>query len=297
MLKNQRVLITGVTGFIGRRLFSLLNKEGIEVLGISSKHSGDNIINCSLFDKNLLQETVRNFYPTTIVHLAAIANPVEQNVSSIYRTNVEGTVNLFEAIRLTSSTPRVVVASTAGVYGNQDQRAIPESAIPDPTNHYSCSKLASERVARLYADQLNLRIDILRLFNVIGIGQSENFLVPKLVKIFKNKVNSVELGNINAVRDFIDVEFVTNVIAAIIDRKDDRSSILNVCSGHGYSGEDILDILSHLTDWQPKIIQNDNLIRKNEIWRLVGDPSKLFAVLPYRPKCVKEILSDMLAQA
>ena len=110
--------------------------------------------------------------------------------------------NLLEALNLNSKElMHIFVISSASIYGNGYKLPIKEHFLPNPDSDYAVSKLASEFVAKLFME--TLPITILRPFNYTGIGQDENFIIPKIIDHFKKKP-TIELGNINE-REFNDV--------------------------------------------------------------------------------------------
>lgn len=292
-----RVLVTGATGFIGRHLVEKLSKLGINWLGLSNSSESDKIVRCSLLDKDRLNNLCLEFSPTTVIHLAAIANPTYGDFTQLYQVNVLGTENLLDAVCNTknSLTPRFIIASTAGVYGNQPFYKIPESAPYLPVNHYSYSKVITELLSQQYKDRAD--ICVCRLFNVVGIGQAPFFLVPKLVNAFVSKQKKIQLGNITAVRDFVDVGFVIDFFIKLMQEDSFPFDVVNVCSGSGYSGQDVYEKLVALTGYRPEIVISDSFVRKNEIRRLVGSTQRISTFFPSVPRGLDLILSDMLLRS
>jgi len=276
----NKVLITGITGFIGSHLASALEKESIEIIG--STNSPGKVNNKTFYidfaSEDSLAEWISNFKPDAIVHTAAITNVMHSDLAEIYRTNVIYTENLLNAIAKTCSKDvNVIVASTAGVYGNNQAEQINEAALASPNNHYSYSKLVTEHLCNLYRDKFIT--NVVRPFNIIGKGQRDNFLIPKLASCYANKSDNVPLGNIDAVRDYLSIDDCVRVLMKLILNKTQIDGPVNICSGVGYSARDAMYILETISGHKLNYFINPDFVRKNEIWRLVGCPKKLNAIV------------------
>lgn len=276
---KHRVLITGATGFIGSRIYYSLKKAGIPVVGTTTAltSSDPNIKNVDFSDVEALKIFIKEFSPTDVVHLAAITNVMHGDISEIYRVNVLFSENLLEAV--TDVCPKgtsVIMTSTAGVYGNSTEPYLHENITPSPNNHYSYSKMVMESICNNFRDDLNIRI--VRPFNIIGKGQSINFLIPKLVSRFVNREQNILLGNIESIRDYISVEDCVSVYMYLILNKCSFESPLNICSGIGHSAKDAISILENVAGYHINYSIDNSFVRKNEVWKLVGDSTRLNAL-------------------
>ncbi|MDR1555026.1 MAG: GDP-mannose 4,6-dehydratase [Campylobacteraceae bacterium] len=296
-MKKNKVLITGANGFIGSRLVQRLLANEFEILALTY---GDNqpeyphtIV--SLNNRAELERIFAEYRPSVVVHLAAIAFAVYANPAEVYNVNVCGTENLLAAAKKFTPGSRVILTSTAGVYGNQAYEVYNETLPFNPANHYSYSKMITEFISRFYQDVLD--VSIVRPFNIIGSGQNVKFIVPKLVKHYAECTPSIELGNMDSVRDYVDVDYCISVIEQLI-AADSVPDILNICTGIPHSGMDLLRILSELTGHYPEIIIKDTFVRNNEVWRMVGCNKRLEKFMNGRgavAKKLEEVLKDMLA--
>ena len=299
---THRILITGINGFVGRHITKeLLTNKDIRIMGFDRSVNGSfdkNVVveTVNLLDKDALTKTISEFKPTAVIHLAAIASPTYGNVGDLYDINVHGSENLLDVLyEICDANTRVVLTSTAGVYGNSGKEFITEETPYNPENHYSFSKMVMEYIAKKYQDKLDIKI--VRPFNMIGIGQSENFLVPKLVKAFASKQPVLSVGNMNTYRDFVDVDFAAKIFCKLALSPKVEYDVINICAGHGTTGNDILVALKEITKYSPKVEINPQFIRKNEIMRLVGDPTKCNKFIgELRTKPVKTILAEMVKQ-
>jgi nucleoside-diphosphate-sugar epimerase len=169
---------------------------------------------------------------------------------------------------------------------------IAETISPAPVNHYAASKLAMEAMVRTYADRLP--IVMTRPFNYTGVGQSVNFLVPKLVAHFAQRRLFVELGNLDVVRDFSDVRAVAQAYLRLLSA-DVPEGVTNLCSGVGRSLRWVLEQLTELSGHSLEVRVNPAFVRASEVHRLVGSSIRMegaLGVLPHRD--FRETLAWML---
>ena len=180
---KQKILLTGAAGFTGLFFKSAAEAAGHTVWPLAA----------DLTDKAAVAAEVAQVQPTAVVHLAAISFVGHADDAAFYSVNVLGTVNLLAALAALPVPPtKVLVASSANVYGNCDASPITEAQPPAPVNHYATSKLAMEHMALTYADRLP--VVITRPFNYTGPGQAPQFLIPKLVSHFARRADRIELG-------------------------------------------------------------------------------------------------------
>lgn len=294
-----RVLITGISGFTGPYVRAALESRGHQVVGLAD-HAGSAAAGRAV-DRavDLLNAVaVRRFIDSEsfdyVVHLAAVSFVAHETAADYYRVNVLGTLNLLEALAAGSGKlKKVVLASSANIYGRPVRSPVDESAAPAPTSHYGVSKLAMELMAGTWFDRLPILIT--RPFNYSGVGQSPKFVLPKLVDHFRHRAEAIELGDTAVVREFMDVRDVADVYAALLE-SEAASQAVNLCAGRGYRLDEILEKLGALTGAAPRIQRAPGLVRSNEIPHLVGSPARLKSLLPaaaFRP--LDETLRWMLA--
>ncbi len=175
---------------------------------------------------------------------------------------------------------RILVASSANVYGNISGRELNEDICPAPVNHYAASKLAMEHMVRTWFDRLP--IIVTRPFNYTGPGQDEKFVVPKIVNHYRRRANSIQLGDVRVERDFSDVEDVVEAYVRLLE-SDVRSEVVNICSGKSISVAAIIAEMNRIAGYEIKVELQQDLLRKNEINRLVGDNRKLKTLIGFAP--------------
>jgi len=288
----KKGLITGIDGFTGKHLQSYLEKNSFEVYGTSLEKEEKNIFQCDITQKEDIKRVLKEIKPEYIIHLAAISFAAESNITPYYNVNVIGTTNLLEAINELNIQPKkTIIASSATVYGSQEKNILFEELCPNPLNHYGISKLAKEQVAKSFFEKLN--IIITRPFNYTGLYQEEHFLIPKIVKHFKEKKKVIELGNLEVEREFNDVEFVCEAYKRLL-LSDISGEIINIASGRGIKLLDVIKIMEEIAQYKIEIKINPKFVRKNEISSLTGSNKKLFELVGKIPqKEFKETLKSM----
>ncbi|PLC52489.1 GDP-mannose 4,6 dehydratase [Pollutimonas nitritireducens] len=276
MPTNKTALITGIQGFTGSYMQAELTAAGYRVVGLGS-HAGpdqDDYRQVNLVDGAAVKQTIQDIQPSVIVHLAAVAFVGHGNANAFYEVNLIGTRNLLEGIAAMDSIPDcVLLASSANVYGNAQEGILSEDTVPAPANHYAVSKLAMEHMATLYS--AIFPIVIARPFNYTGLGQSDKFLIPKIVSHFRSKAPIIELGNLDVWRDFSDVRSIAQAYRRLLEVPSAAGQTVNVCSGETYSLREIIDICSTITGHSLNVHVNPAFVRSNEIKSLCGDGSRL----------------------
>ena len=257
------MLVTGADGFTGLHFVKQAREAGYEVFEFDA----------DLTNPSAVQNQVNAAAPDVVVHLAAISFVGHDKASAFYDVNVIGTLNFLDALlKLPNMPSRVLLASSANVYGNCEQSPISETQSPAPLNHYAMSKLAMEHLASTYADRLPLFF--VRPFNYTGPGQAESFVIPKLVAHFKRGASKVELGNLTVEREYNDVRMVTQAYLKLLAHAQ-VGETYNICSGNTYTLHQVIAALTELSGHSMEIAVNPLFVRANELHRLCGDATKL----------------------
>lgn len=291
-----RILLTGATGFLGKHLFRHLQSMGHEMFGTANRSQVDEpIFYCDIRDPLAVEAVFRRVQPDIVIHCAAISSVTSSTAQDYYRVNTVGTENMINASLALPGRTRFMFVSTAGVYGNQDTDNLHEGLCPKPVHHYGMSKYCAERVLMNHSERLDYTI--IRPFNIIGEGQSGDFIMPKLVAAFHDQLPSVRLGNINVFRDYIDVSDACELMARLTFNPAAIGEVCNLCTGRLASIQMLLDILADLTGHEIKVEVDAAFVRKNEVWRLLGDATKLASLTqaPLEGLGLEQSLRRMLA--
>jgi len=275
---SKKVLIFGIDSFTGIHLELYLKRYDYLVFGTSFNPSDkQNIFQCNIKNQKDIQKIIGNLKPHYIINLAGISFVGNKNRELFYQVNVLGVENILESIlKIKNYIPKkTILVSSATVYGNQERNILDESMTPNPINHYGISKLAMEQVVKTYFDKMG--IIITRPFNYTGIGQSDHFLIPKIISHYKENKKSIELGNIDVFREFNDIQYICETYKRILE-SDAKSEIINIASNRLIALKDIIKEMDKISKYNIQIEVNPKFVRNNEIVLLSGSTDKLFNI-------------------
>lgn len=288
----KKVLITGITGMIGKHLAKVLHAEGYEVAGLSratsSSRYGDweshyKHYQGDIIDGKFLAEVWKDWKPDLVYHLAAQAYNGEswKTEETTYLLNIKGSRNVFDTCLEHSPNARIIPACSSAEYG-----FVPESMLPidedvplRPISPYGVSKAAMEMVARQY--HLNYKMDVVlpRLFIHVGpdhppVTALQNF-ARQLAAIKLGKQEAVlRVGNLSSSRDFVDVRDGVRALF-VLAQKGVSGQVYNQCTGKAWTMHESLDMLIKISGVKVKVESDPNLMRFSDEKVLLGNPSKL----------------------
>ncbi len=311
----MRVLITGVTGFAGRHLASLLveHHREAEVWGLARWDSPREelrpldavltFVTGDLTDAGSLVRALQASKPDILLHLAA-ASTVSSSwgtPAEVMAVNVLGTVNLLEAVRTLDLDPVIVLAGSAEAYGLVDEGDLPVSEHQPfrPVSPYGVSKATVDLLGHQYHAAYGLRVIRLRLFNHTGPGRPDRFVASSFARQIAEVERSrrapvLEVGNLDVVRDFSDVRDVARAYWAAAVHGD-AGAAYNLCSGRPVSIRQLLDHLRTLSTADIEVRVDPGRLRTTEIPALYGDPRAFTAATDWRPTIpLEQTLHDIL---
>jgi nucleoside-diphosphate-sugar epimerase len=287
----MKLLISGVNGFTGRYVRDEFVSRGWDVHGFGSSESNlPGYHRVELRDIDGLRRLVDTVQPDAVIHLAGIAFAVRHSAIDFYNVHVTGTLNLLTALaEHGKNITKVLLASSANVYGANNDGVCIESSPLKPFNDYGVSKLAMEYMAWLWREKLP--IVIARPFNYTGVGQAENFLLPKILSHYRAGKPEIELGSLQVARDYSDVRDVARAYRLLLECPESKGAV-NVCSGRGATVSRILELMNGIAGYEISVKVNPAFVRKGEIELLVGSRQKLEGLVG---PCSWRPLEDTLA--
>jgi GDP-4-dehydro-6-deoxy-D-mannose reductase len=299
---NPVALVTGIAGFCGSHLAELLLENGQAVVGIEREDAKLGNFGAVLGRVELHRVDVRSpdqvrrvlvkVRPSEIYHLAALTKmPANGSYQAVHEVNVLGTINLLETICSIGLECSVLIAGSSAEYGlvRPDENPVRESQPFRPITHYAVSKVAQDLIGYQYWAAAGLQIMRSRAFNIFGPRQSPDLVgsafAQQVAEIEAGRKEPViEVGNLEAQRDFVDVRDVVRAYH-LIAVQGEPGAVYNVCSGQAHSIRSLLEGLVGLSSVQGiEIRQDPARIQKADVPIQVGDYGKLHRQTGWQPE-------------
>lgn len=312
----KKFLITGFSGFVSRHFIAYLENneirsvvKGIDVHYPDIKQGDFKHVKCDfekidLLDKGKVENIIFEFQPDYILHLASFSSVAfswkEPNVSFQNNTNIF--LNLLETIRKLNLNTRILSVGSSEEYGNVEPEDLPltEDHPLSPVSPYAVARVSQELLSKIYVHGYGIDIVMTRSFNHIGPFQKDIFVLPSFVKQlvqFKNngtKNNELITGDVTIVRDFTDVR---DVVAAyyLLLTQGEKGEVYNICSGKGWSLEEIIETLSKILGIKVSTRTDADLVRINDNKIIIGSNQKITSRLQWKAKyTIEQSLNDMI---
>ncbi|MEI8349148.1 MAG: GDP-mannose 4,6-dehydratase [Candidatus Omnitrophota bacterium] len=310
----MKVLITGITGFVGSHFAEYLLKKGdIKIYGLvrwrsdikNISHIKDKLTlyEADIRDFMSVKSTIEKIMPDKIFHLAAQSfvgtsfNAPQETLT----TNIIGELNIFEAVKALGINPPIQICGSSEEYGlvHKNELPIKETNPLRPLSPYAVSKVTQDLLGYQYFKSYGLNIIVTRAFNHTGRRRGEPFVSSNFSKqiamIEKGKQDPViHVGNLEAIRDFNDVRDVVRAYWSSLE-KCRPGEVYNICSGKGYRIQEVLDILLSYTKVKVKIKQDPERMRPSDVPVLIGDCSKFKEETGWSPEIpFEKTLEDLL---
>ncbi len=292
----MRALVTGARGFVGSWLTAHLVESGDEVVGIDHE--------VEITDGDAVRAAVLAAAPDVVYHLAALTSVGRSwsDPNEVLRVNATGTLYVLEAARACPHPPRVLMTSSAEVYGAVPQQLLPvtEDAPLAPVTPYAASKVAAEYLGVQAHLAYGLAVIRMRPFNHVGPGQSSAFVVSalaqRIVEARRNGADSIVVGNLAARRDLTDVRDVVRAYRLLAERGV-AGEVYNVCSGRDIAIADVALQLQSLAGVELRFEVDPELNRPVDVPVVRGDFTKLHEATGWEPSLsLEQTLLDVLEQ-
>ncbi|MFZ5624872.1 MAG: NAD-dependent epimerase/dehydratase family protein [Gemmatimonadota bacterium] len=309
----MKVLVTGADGFVGRFVVDALLTRGDEVMGtlLPGRTAPTERERLTWRPVDLTDgASVEALFPQpvdAVIHLAAVASGLEarRDPGHAWVVNAAGTARLAAALgRLKERAwgdPLLLVVSTGEVYGRGVGRPSVETDPVEPVSPYAASKLGAETAALAEARRSGLRVIVARSFPHTGPGHTGPYALPSFAERIRAAAASgarmVPTGNLDPVRDYLDVRDVAAAYLALVDRAE--PGIYNVASGEGHSLRALFERLAQIAGHPVTPSPEPGLMRRGDLFYLVGDSTRLRRATGWAPAIsLQQTLTDLMhAQA
>lgn len=297
---SEKILITGAAGFIGSSLADDLLAKGFSIMGIDNfdsfytrdiketnisnalKHNSYSFLEGDIRDMEFLDSCFSGFRPDIIIHLAAKAGvrPSIKDPASYYDVNVNGTLNMLEAMRK-NKIGRMLFASSSSVYGNNKKIPFAESDNVDfPVSPYAASKKACELLCHTYHHLFDMDIFCLRFFTVYGPRQRPDLAINKFTRALLNDEPITLFGDGSSSRDYT---HISDIIQGIEQAMENLKGfgIFNLGESNAISLKELVALLENSTGKKADIKYLP--MQDGDVLRTFADISRAKSVLGYNP--------------
>lgn len=311
----MKVLITGITGFVGSHLaeYCLALDEPVEVVGIcrwrsrreNIEHLGDAVEmhECDLRDASSVQKLLADVRPQRIFHLAAQSYvPSSWNApAETITTNVIGQLNIFEAMREIDLDARIQIAGSSEEYGlvHPHEAPITEDNPLRPLSPYAVSKVAQDTLAYQYHQSYGLQAIRTRAFNHTGPRRGDVFVTSNFAKQIAGieaglREPVMHVGDLTPERDFTDVRDIVRAYWLCLEHCE-PGEVYNIASGKAYRIQQVLDMLLAHSDVDIEVRQDPARLRPSDVPLLLGDNSKFYKATGWKPEIpFEQTAADLL---
>ena len=290
---NERVLVTGGAGFIGSAILRELQKLACEILVIDNLSVGkrehapigdDSFFHLDIIDFPSVARCARAISPTWVIHLAGnhfipYCNSHPFQSSSI---NLQGTMNVLDALRGLDSVKKVFFASTAAVYADT-ATAVSEMSPTVPLDIYGLTKLVGERLLNEFHCATGVPCIIGRLFNAYGPRETNAHLVPEILRQVLEGSRSIELGNVTTRRDYIHTSDMVRAITKLMLMQSKGIDTFNIGSGHSHTAREIVEYFERAVNCPLEITIAGSRVRKHDRAILQANIDKIRQATDWSP--------------
>jgi GDP-4-dehydro-6-deoxy-D-mannose reductase len=271
---NGKVLITGISGFVGNHLSRELLARGWQVHGLRRRQVPDEPRECTIHTADLQHPESLRDVPREwdwVIHLAAPSIPSHFGTAELMAQNLAMTMNLMDHVH----SGRTLFVSSCHVYAPSTALHREDEPL-HPRGRYGISKLLTEQLLGIYAHDRDIRI--VRPFNHLGAGQRAELVIPTLIRRLRREGRDSRpllMDGLDSIRDFIDVRDVMAAYVAVLEADDPSERIFNVCCGQGHRISELARIVMGILGLRRELRFLERPNSTDDIPMLVGDPARL----------------------
>ncbi len=302
MNEERTLLLIGARGFAGSHVREAAEGAGLRVVG-ASRNARRPDLSCDLRDPASVGALLDGAEPDLVVNMAGVASVGGswRRPGETFAVNAVGVLNLLEAIAARAPRAHLLCVSSAEVYGEVDPDRLPlsEEYPLRPVSPYGSSKAAMELLCGQYARSHRLRVAVVRAFNQLGPGQSEEFVASG----FGRQIAAAELrgeeevilavGNLSVARDFVDIRDAAGAYVAIAEQE--LTGTYNLCSGKAVKIESLIDHMRSATRLEVRTAPDPELTRRVDQPLVYGSAGQLAVAIGWQPRIpLNRSVADLL---
>lgn len=316
-MDNSTILITGFSGFVARHFVEYLyiNCTNVRIVGIDIKeplYALDMYLPnididfhyVDMTNKDELEDVFKKSLPDYVLHLAAFSSVAYswKHPSASFMNNSNIFLNLIEIVRDYNAKCKILSVGSSEEYGAVTVEDLPLRENQDlaPLSPYAVARVSQEMLSKIFAETYGLNIILTRSFNHIGPRQDHRFVVPSFIerilaiKRQGNNSGNIETGDLNIIRDFVDVRDVVRAYYMLL-KKGKVGQIYNVCSGTPTSLRRIVDLINECLEMNVTTQINQEYVRPQDNPIIVGSPFKIENEIGWYPEIpLKRTIKDMI---
>ena len=283
----ERIIVTGINGFVGKHLARELASNGLEVVGVSREETVHDELNNIVHEYYSVDMTRE--WPAimgdAVIHLAGLAavGPSFDAPQDYLNLNSAMLTNMAEYYLAQDKKLRIISVSSGAIYDPNQPLPITEESAIGYTSPYAVSKVLNELQCKYYRNR-GLECVVVRPFNHIGPGQLPGFLVPDVIDQLANS-DEISVGNISTKRDYTDVRDIARAYRLLATTPELHYDTYNACSGASTSGEAIIKLVKNAFGKPDAIVTVDqSKIRPTDIADIYGSADRLKEDTGWQPE-------------
>ena len=294
-MPTKKIIVTGGAGFIGSAIIPELQRHGHEIFVIDDLSFGNrkfidvpdsHFLQASILDLPAISTFIADTQPHYVIHLAAahFIPFCNENPFLASNINIKGTMNVLDVAAQTPSIEKIFFASTAAVYGINNEGSHTETEPPNPLDIYGMTKLTGERLCNEFYLKTKIPTIICRFFNAFGPNETNPHLIPEIQNQINNGNRTINLGNLTPKRDFIHTHDMARAARLLLEKFDTGIEVFNLGQGIEYAVTEIVEAFERQINEKITIVQDPTRIRKVERQHLLANNSKLKAYINWQPE-------------